>query len=229
MISRTLRRAADLRRPSVELQWGCALLVNELNLVEFAETRTSETNHNSHSGLTWTPESAHVTSEGDGSSLALMDVSDFTVADRIGMDDLLTRYATAIDSLDWELLDAVFTNDARIDYRSSGGIEGSYPEVRRWLAEVLPLFDVTQHLVLNREFDRNNDGVHARSCFLNINRLELEGKPSLFTVGGRYHDRLVNTTDGWRIARRVEHTLWWDNPIPGLPAIPFPMAESLDR
>ena len=175
------------------------------------------------------PVSAHVTSEGDGSSLALMDVSDFTVADRIGMDDLLTRYATAIDSLDWELLDAVFTNDARIDYRSSGGIEGSYPEVRRWLAEVLPLFDVTQHLVLNREFDRNNDGVHARSCFLNINRLELEGKPSLFTVGGRYHDRLVNTTDGWRIARRVEHTLWWDNPIPGLPAIPFPMAESRDR
>src|SRR5664279_4529023 len=65
------------------------------------------------------PVSAHVTSEGDGSSLALMDVSDFTVADRIGMDDLHTRYATAIDSLDWELLDAVFTNDAPIDYRSS--------------------------------------------------------------------------------------------------------------
>ena len=149
--------------------------------------------------------------------------------DRISMDDLLTRYATAIDSLDWELLDAVFTNDARIDYRSSGGIEGSYPEVRRWLAEVLPLFDVTQHHVLNREFDRSNDGLHARSCFLNVNRLELEGKPSLFTVGGRYHDRLVNTADGWRIAQRVEHTLWWDNPLPGLPSIPFPMSESLDR
>ena len=28
------------------------------------------------------------------------------------MDDLLTRYASAIDGLDWDLLDTVFTGDA---------------------------------------------------------------------------------------------------------------------
>ena len=79
------------------------------------------------------------------------------------MDALLTRYATAIDNLDWELLDNVFTDDARLDYRSAGGVEGTYPEVRRWLAKVLPTFDVTQHLVVNREFVLRNDQVHARS------------------------------------------------------------------
>jgi hypothetical protein len=165
----------------------------------------------------------------DGGSLAVMDSHDIAVEDRITMDDLLTRYATAIDSQDWGLLDTVFTHDAHLDYRSAGGVEGPYPEVRQWLAEVLPLFDVTQHLVLNRQFTADADGVDARSCFLNVNRLEVHGKPWMFTVGGRYHDRLTGTDDGWRIERRIEHTLWWDNPMPGLPPVPYPLSEPLDR
>jgi hypothetical protein len=153
-----------------------------------------------------------------------METKDIAVVDRNGMDDLLTRYATAIDSLDWELLDTVFTADAHLDYRSAGGIDGRYPEVRQWLSDVLPMFAVTQHLVVNREFGRSNDEVRARSCFLNINRLEVEGKPWLFTVGGRYHDRFVDTPNGWRIAERIEDTLWWDNPMPGLPELPYPVS-----
>jgi hypothetical protein len=154
---------------------------------------------------------------------------DFGAADRFGMDDLLTRYATAIDGRHWELLDSVFTHDAHLDYRSAGGIAGQYPEVRRWLAEVLPVFEVTQHLVTNRLFGRDRDGVSARSCFLNANRLQVGGQPWLFTVGGEYHDRLVDTPDGWRIARRIERTLWWDNPMPGLPAVPAPVPDAPDH
>jgi hypothetical protein len=150
-----------------------------------------------------------------------MDRLEIPVADRIGMDDLLTRYATAIDSLDWALLDTVFTGDAHLDYRSAGGVAGAYPEVRGWLAEVLPIFDITQHLVVNRRFERQGDGVRAISCFLNVNRLSVEGRPWQFTVGGRYHDRLVEATDGWRIAQRFELTLWWEHPMPGLPEAPY--------
>jgi 3-phenylpropionate/cinnamic acid dioxygenase small subunit len=158
-----------------------------------------------------------------------MDTKNIDVVDRIAMDDLLTRYATAIDSRDWDLLDTVFTNGAHLDYRSAGGVEGTYPEVRQWLSDVLPMFDLTQHLVVNREFRLRDDGAEARSCFLNINRLEVKGKPWLFTVGGRYHDQHVNTPHGWRIAERIEHTLWWDNPMPGLPEMPYPVSGSPDR
>jgi 3-phenylpropionate/cinnamic acid dioxygenase small subunit len=158
-----------------------------------------------------------------------MDRDRLAAEDRIDMDDLLTRYATAIDGRDWGLLDTVFTEVAHLDYRSAGGVAGSYPEVRQWLAEVLPIFDVTQHLVVNRQFARTEHGVDATSCFLNVNRLHVEGKPWLFTVGGRYHDRLVDTPDGWRIARRIEHTLWWENPMPGLPAVPDPVPGVPDR
>jgi 3-phenylpropionate/cinnamic acid dioxygenase small subunit len=154
-----------------------------------------------------------------------MDGRDISLVDRVGMDDLLTRYATAIDSLDWELLDTVFTDDARLDYRSAGGVAGVYPEVRGWLAEVLPIFDITQHLVVNRRFERHGDGVRATSCFLNVNRLLVEGRPWQFTVGGRYHDRLVEVPDGWRITDRFELTLWWENPMPGLPEAPYPVSD----
>ena len=62
------------------------------------------------------------------------------------------------------------------------------------------------------------DAATSHSSFYNPNGAEVDGKPWLFVVGGAYHDRLVRTAEGWRIAHRVEETLWWDNPMPGLPA-----------
>lgn len=149
-----------------------------------------------------------------------MDTESIGVAQRMAMDDLLTRYATAIDGRDWQLLDTVFDPGARLDYRSAGGVEGTYPEARQWLSEVLPVFEMTQHLVVNREFARHGPGFRARSCFLNVNRLQVKGEPWLFTVGGRYHDLMADTAHGLRITERVEETLWWDHPMPGLPAVP---------
>ncbi len=53
----------------------------------------------------------------------------------------------------------------------------------------------------------------------------MDGEPWLFVVGGAYHDRLRRTPDGWRISHRVEETLWWDNPMPGLPPSPYPVPD----
>ena len=147
------------------------------------------------------------------------------LADRIAIDDLLTHYATLLDSRRFEELDQVFTFDAVLDYRSAGGIRGSFPEVRDWLASVLPAFTWTQHLVVNRavELAPGADEAICRSLFHNPNSMEIEGRSWLFVVGGAYHDRLVRTDSGWRIRHRVEETIWWDNPMPGLDAVPPPL------
>jgi 3-phenylpropionate/cinnamic acid dioxygenase small subunit len=145
--------------------------------------------------------------------------------DRREIDDLLIRYATLVDGRRWDAFDEVFTQDAVLDYRSAGGIRGLLPEVRDWLASVLPMFTWTQHLVVNRAVDLapDSDTATSRSVFQNPNGAEIDGKPWLFVVGGRYHDRLVRTQEGWRISHRVEETIWWDHPLPGLPASPFPV------
>ena len=152
------------------------------------------------------------------------------IRDRIEIDDLLTRYARAVDTCDWDLLATVFTPDAELDYRSAGGIRGRFPEVSAWLAQVLPGFSWTQHLVVNRSVTLDVDGAtgRARSDFLNPNQFLIRGEPWLFTVGGRYHDRLVRSPNGWRIARRVEETVWWEHPPPGLGEVPPPMPDDTE-
>ena len=149
------------------------------------------------------------------------------LADRLEIHDVLVRYASAIDHRCWDELDKVFTEDAVLDYRSAGGIRGSFDEVRDWLSTVLTVFTWTQHLVVNHIVDLapGADAAISHSLFHNPNGTEIDGKPWLFVVGGAYHDRLVRTGQGWRIRHRVEETLWWDNPLPGLPAAPFPLSD----
>lgn len=125
--------------------------------------------------------------------------------DRIAIDDLLTRYATAVDTRDWDLWESCFSPDATIDYTAFGGIAGSVRTVRAWLAEVMPRFEMSQHLVVNREVTIEGDTARSRAAFFNPMALVTpEGGRVLFFDGGYYLDRLVRTPAGWRIYERIE-------------------------
>jgi hypothetical protein len=50
--------------------------------------------------------------------------------------------------------------NACVDYRALGGIDGRYPEVKKWLSEVLPNFPVYAHMLGN--FSVRIDGVPRR-------------------------------------------------------------------
>ena len=133
------------------------------------------------------------------------------IADRLAIEDLLTRYCQAIDTRDWALLDTVFVTDAHIDYTSSGGVKGRYPEVRAWLAEVLPRFAMSQHLVTNKRIAIDGDAATSRAYFYNpMGSANPDGSLALFFVGGYYEDRLVRTAEGWRIRERIEKQAWVD-------------------
>lgn len=144
------------------------------------------------------------------------------LADRAEIHDLVVRYGWAIDTKDWELLDTVFTPDAFVDYSSNpGGVKGPYPEVRAWLARMLSPFPVTQHLMTNVDVTLAGDSATARTMVVNPQGAATRAGPlHWFWVGGRYDDDLVRTPDGWRIARRVETTLWFQGDLP--PELVFP-------
>jgi len=127
------------------------------------------------------------------------------IADRIEIDDLLTRYATALDAKDWDLFSTCFTPDAFIDYTAAGGIKGALAEVRQWLAEVMAGFPMTQHLVTNRDVRVEGDSAICRSCLFNPMGLP-DGDNGLvvFFDGGYYRDKMIRTAEGWRIAERIE-------------------------
>lgn len=137
------------------------------------------------------------------------------IRDRAAIQDLLIRYAAAIDSEEWELLDSVFLPDAEIDYTTSGGIKGRYPEVRAWLEKVLPSFEVKQHLLANTTLQLEGDRATSRTYFYNpMGAPGPDGAVQLFFVGGYYNDELVRTSEGWRIARRFEEQAWLQGHVP---------------
>ena len=138
------------------------------------------------------------------------------ISDRIEINDLLIRYTRAIDQKDWDLLDTVFTPDAEVDYVSSGGIKGSYPEVRAWLEKVLALFPITVHYVTNSEVTLQGDRAAARTAVYNPMFLgNAGGSLHQFAVGAYYVDELVRTQAGWRIAKRREEQAFLEGSMPG--------------
>jgi 3-phenylpropionate/cinnamic acid dioxygenase small subunit len=139
--------------------------------------------------------------------------------DRIAIDDLLTRYATAVDTRDWDLWESCFSPDATIDYTAFGGIAGSVRTVRAWLAEVMPRFEMSQHLVVNREVTIEGDTARSRAAFFNPMALATPEGRVLFFDGGYYLDRLVRTPAGWRIYERIEEFSYSTRLAPLLTAI----------
>jgi hypothetical protein len=137
------------------------------------------------------------------------------ISDRLEIDDLLTHFAVAIDTKQYDLLDDVFTADALIDYTAAGGIRGSYPEAKRWITEVMAPFTVCQHLIVNHDVRIDGDRAHVRSYLYNpLGIPDGAGGTKRFFVGGYYDDDCIRTADGWRIAGRVAATVWTDGAVP---------------
>ena len=129
------------------------------------------------------------------------------LSDRVEIEDLLTRYARAVDTRNWDLYRSVFTHDALIDYTSSGGPDGGLEETVAFLAAALDNFEMTQHLISNVATRLDGDTAEVTAVF--NNPMRLPGGTVWFT-GGRYHHDLVRTGEGWRSRRLVEESLWFD-------------------
>jgi SnoaL-like domain len=125
------------------------------------------------------------------------------ISDRFEIHQLLIDYSTAIDQRRFDDLDRVFTDDAYIDYREMGGIDGRFPEVKAWLAEVLPNFPAYAHMLGN--FDVRIDGDTASSRTILFNPMVLGGdRNQILFCGLWYEDEFIRTPAGWRMSRRVE-------------------------
>lgn len=137
------------------------------------------------------------------------------ISDRIEIDDLLIRYTVAIDEKDWKKLDTCFTPDAKVDYTTSGGIKGDYPEVRAWLEKALAPFTMTVHALANTTLTIDGDTATARTYVHNPMGMPKEdGSLHIFTVGAYYNDKLVRTAEGWRIAERFEEQVFMEGSFP---------------
>jgi 3-phenylpropionate/cinnamic acid dioxygenase small subunit len=128
------------------------------------------------------------------------------IADRLEIQQLLVDYSSAIDQRRFDDLDQVFTADAYIDYRATGGIDGRYPQVKAWLAEVLPAFAGYAHMLGLPSIRIVDDSATARTFCFNpmVFAADNSEKPATMVVGLWYDDEFVRAAEGWRMSRRSQ-------------------------
>ena len=126
------------------------------------------------------------------------------LSDHLEIVDLLHRYARAIDSRDFELLETVFTPDAVIHYDVDRGAKLQFGEMVGWLRTALQIFAATQHVIANPLIELDGDAARS-TCSLTATHVQitLDGEESVIVEGGIYRDLHVRSSAGWRIRERT--------------------------
>ena len=120
-----------------------------------------------------------------------------SVADRVELTELLSRYHQTIDRNDFDALDRVFAHDARCAYLGLElwGVDDVHLEGREkiieWLRAGLGQFDNTnpKHFFANHVFEIDGDVAHTRSYMHGLTP----------HIGGVYEIEHRRTEQGWRI------------------------------
>ena len=131
------------------------------------------------------------------------------LSDELEIAALLSRYARAVDSKDWELYRSVFTDDAHIDYSAGvfvGTLDGA---VDFFSGDFSTLVEMSMHYITNVESEIAGDTAEVRAMFYNPTKIKRVGELCIF--GGYYYHDLVRTSDGWRSRRLREDMVWTAN------------------
>ena len=129
-----------------------------------------------------------------------------SLSDQLAIQRVLTDYAWACDSGDWELLSSLFTADSRLDYSSTGGPAGGREELVRWLRDSLSQVPVIQHVVSNFQIEVTRNRAEGRATFYTA--AQIPGLNSMLTTGGYYELAFKREPGGWKIERLVEDNRW---------------------
>ena len=113
--------------------------------------------------------------------------------------DVLVRYATGIDTRDWALFRTCFTDDCEADYGDIGVWHGA-DAITEWMEQSHAPCGHTLHRITNQAVTANGDRVTARS-YVDALVMMADNQTGVRAVGF-YDDELVQTDDGWKIARR---------------------------
>ena len=127
--------------------------------------------------------------------------------DVLAIRDVIDRYAVGVDRRDWDLVSTCFTPNCHADYGRSGEWTTRGPLID-WLDQIHRDIGPTQHRITNHQVKVDGDIATASSYLDALLQVE-HHEYDLLHVVASYHDQLVRSDDGWRIAdRRLEDFLW---------------------
>jgi ketosteroid isomerase-like protein len=120
------------------------------------------------------------------------------IADRLAIQDVMTRYATGVDTRDEELFAGCFTADVVVSGFGREPFEG----LEAWIGffrRALDRFTVTQHMISNHAVEVEGDRAKMRT-YVQATHLMTAAPGTMMTIWGVYHSELVRDGDTWRIS-----------------------------
>jgi SnoaL-like protein len=148
------------------------------------------------------------------------------LSDQREIEELMHRYATGIDTADYDLIDGFFAPGGTIDYTEIGGPTGVWdPDVKRWSEAALAAFPVRKHYITNTvvSYAPGRDAASSVTYWrAPMGFARGDGSIHLFESGGRYLDSLVRTGGAWRVTARVAKQDWMSGTLPEELTIPEP-------
>jgi hypothetical protein len=125
------------------------------------------------------------------------------LADRAAISDIVTAYATALDTRDWALFYRIFADPVTIDYRSFDPALFFTVSSRQWtdmLSRGFGGFDATQHISSNHVHELEGDAATCVSSMQASHFFVRDGETACATFFGHYVNRLIRTEAGWRLS-----------------------------
>ncbi|MDP6377775.1 MAG: nuclear transport factor 2 family protein [Pseudomonadales bacterium] len=136
------------------------------------------------------------------------------VSDRIALQDVMCRYAAAVDERDFDMYRACFADDAEIVGFTKETVHGG----DAWLDFVknaLEGHDATQHMLGPQLATIDGDRAHARTDVQALHYLK-DSPGSTLTLWATYETDLARIEGAWRITRHqlVPRGTRIDPPVP---------------
>ena len=140
------------------------------------------------------------------------------IEDRSAIQDVIIRYAVAVDTQDDDLLASCFTDDATASFAGVPAGPGGAAIVAFLVSLRGVVVIGSTHRFTNVLITLDGDEADVRSSAVVYG---VRGEPLQLRLRGiTYRDRFVRTAAGWRIGRRV-HSPSWEGAAESVPLTPI--------
>ncbi len=131
--------------------------------------------------------------------------------DRAVLEDLYSRYAYGVDSVDMDLVRSVFHPDCVVVGTME---EGSLEDYLDGLEAGLLMYAATMHFKGNQYIEIDGDRAFVETWVIGYHREAADSPIDDLTLGLRYQDDVVRVADDWQIVRRRAVRQWHSGPFP---------------
>lgn len=131
--------------------------------------------------------------------------------DRMEIIDTMNRYATSVDTRDWDLFLTCYTEEMNADMVSVGfdaPLDMPATAFREIIKQAVDPFDSTQHLLSNHVIDIDGESATCVSYLQAQHFSEDDTGAHTLLIGGYYANSLVRTPAGWRINKYKVVKTW---------------------